>query len=181
MDSCGDADAVSHVSFFSVEDAFSIFEEEEQPEEGEADNRRRLSSPAALTILLAFTALVSVCAHYMVESINSFAASTNISKTFIGLILSPIIGNAAEHATAVVVALKNKMELAIGVAIGSCLQIAIFVTPALVLLVWAINRPMDLQFAPFEVATFFLSVFVMTLIVQDGKSNYLEGALCLGM
>jgi Ca2+:H+ antiporter len=167
--------------FFQLKTHCSLFDEERQPEEGETDDERKLSSPAALGTLLAVTAFVSVCAHYMVKSIDSFVVSTNISKTFVGLILIPIIGNAAEHATAVVVALKNKMELAIGVAIGSCLQIALFVTPALVLLGWATDRPMDLQFAPFEVAIFFLSVFVVTLIVQDGKSNYLEGVLCLGM
>jgi Ca2+:H+ antiporter len=89
----------------------------------------------------------------------------------------PIVGNAAEHVTAIVVALKDKMDLAMGVAIGSSMQIALLVTPFLVILGWIINQPMTLHFEIFETVIFFLSVLVVTYVVQDGKSNYLEGAM----
>lgn len=166
---------------FQLRTHSNLFDEEEQIESEDNGESSKLSVTTAGVILFVVTGLVSVCAHYMIDSINVFVEKTNLSKTFVGLILIPIIGNAAEHATAVIVAWRNNMALAIGVAIGSCLQIALFVTPALVLLGWAMGSPMSLNFEPFETMSFFLSAFVVTLLLQDGKSNYLEGALCLGM
>jgi len=127
------------------------------------------------------TVMVAVCAEYLVGSIDEIVASSGISKTFIGLILIPIVGNAAEHVTAVVVAMKNKMDLAIGVAIGSSMQIALLVTPFLVILGWIIGQPMSLYFQTFETVVFFVSVLITNYLIQDGKSNYLEGAMLLGI
>ena len=94
------------------------------------------------------------------------------------MILIPIVGNAAEHVTACVVAVRNKMDLAMSVAIGSSIQIALLVTPFLVILGWAaLDQPMSLHFETFETVAFALSVLVVTYTVQDGKSNYLEGAM----
>ena len=135
--------------------------------------------PACIALVLV-TILVAVCAEYLVDSIDSIVEESGISKTFIGLILLPIVGNAAEHVTACVVAWKDKMDLAIGVAIGSSLQIALFVTPFLVILGWIIGQPMTLNFQGFETVVFFLSVLVVNYLIQDGKSNYLEGCMCLG-
>ncbi|RPB11884.1 calcium/proton exchanger [Morchella conica CCBAS932] len=132
-------------------------------------------------VLVAVTLAVAVCAEYLVGSIDSVVGSSGISKTFIGLILIPIVGNAAEHVTAVVVAMKNKMDLAIGVAIGSSMQIALLVTPALVILGWIIGQPMSLYFQTFETVVFFMSVLITNYLIQDGKSNYLEGAMLLGI
>ncbi|KAL2368753.1 hypothetical protein RJ035_007254 [Blastomyces gilchristii] len=147
----------------------------------EEEEERILNPWAAGIVLLIVTIAVSICAEFLVGSIDSIVEATHISKTFIGLILIPIVGNAAEHVTAIVVAYKNKMDLAIGVAIGSSLQIALFVTPFLVILGWIMGRDMTLHFHSFETVTFFLSQLVVTLLIQDGKSNYLEGGLCLGM
>ncbi len=126
------------------------------------------------------TVVVAVCAEFLVDSIDYIVQNSRLSNTFIGLILIPIVGNAAEHVTAVVVAYKNKMDLAIGVAIGSSMQIALFVTPFMVILGWIIGQPMTLHFQTFETVVFFLSVLVVNYLIQDGKSNYLEGAMCLG-
>ncbi|KKZ63587.1 calcium/proton exchanger [[Emmonsia] crescens] len=150
--------------------------------EDEEEEEERILNPWAAGIALCIvTIAVSICADSLVGSIDSIVEATHISKTFIGLILIPIVGNAAEHVTAIVVAYKNKMDLAIGVAIGSSLQIALFVTPFLVILGWIMGRDMTLHFHLFETVTFFLSQLVVTLLIQDGKSNYLEGGLCLGM
>jgi Ca2+:H+ antiporter len=92
------------------------------------------------------TLLVAVCAEYLVGSIDDLVETAGISKNFIGLILIPIVGNAAEHVTAVVVAIRNKMDLAMGVAIGSSIQIALGVTPFLVIVGWVIGRDMSLHF-----------------------------------
>lgn len=132
---------------------------------------------AAAGVLVVTTVMVAICAEYLVDSIDSLVETAHISKTFIGLILLPIVGNAAEHVTAVVVAVKDKMDLAMGVAIGSSMQIALLVTPFLVILGWIIDVPMTLHFETFETVVFFLSVLVVTYVIQDGKSNYLEGAM----
>ena len=132
--------------------------------------------PAA-GVLIVVTIAVAICAEYLVDSIDSLVETAHISKTFVGLILLPIVGNAAEHVTAVVVAVKDKMDLAMGVALGSSLQIALLVTPFLVILGWIIDRDMTLHFETFETVVFFLSVLVVTYVIQDGKSNYLEGAM----
>ncbi|KAI1422490.1 calcium/proton exchanger [Xylaria sp. FL1777] len=136
---------------------------------------------SAAGVLVLTTVLVSICADYLVESIDSLVERGGISRSFIGLILIPIVGNAAEHVTAVVVAIKNKMDLAMGVAIGSSIQIALFVTPFLVVLGWIMNRDMDLHFETFETVAFGLSVLVVIYTVQDGKSNYLEGAMLMSL
>ena len=135
--------------------------------------------PAGIALVI-ITVAVALCAEYLVDSIDAIVERTGISKTFVGLILLPIVGNAAEHVTAVVVSWKNKMDLALGVAIGSSMQIALFVTPFLVMLGWMIDREMTLQFKGFETVVFFLSVLVVNYLIQDGCSNYLEGAMCLG-
>jgi Ca2+:H+ antiporter len=147
----------------------------------EDDKEDAILSPwAAAIVLVLITICVAVCAEFLVDSIEDVVKEINISKTFIGLILLPIVGNAAEHVTAVVVSVKNKMDLAIGVAVGSSMQIALLVTPFLVILGWIIGQPMTLYFQPFITVVFFLSVLVVNYLIQDGQSNYLEGAMLIG-
>jgi len=95
------------------------------------------------------------------------------------VIVLPIIGNAAEHATAVTVAMKDKMELAVSVAVGSSLQIALFVAPVLVLAGWLLGKPMDLNFDPLELLAVAVAVLITNSISSDGRSNWLEGTLLL--
>jgi Ca2+:H+ antiporter len=166
---------------FQLKTHSKLFDAEaECGEDGEPKEAEILGPWAAGTCLVLVTILVAVCAEYLVGSIDAIVASSGISKTFIGLILLPIVGNAAEHVTAVVVAYKDKMDLAIGVAIGSSMQIALFVTPFLVILGWILGQPMTLHFQGFETVVFFLSVLVVNYLIQDGKSNYLEGCMCIG-
>lgn len=140
-----------------------------------------LSINSSLSFLLGSTILVSVCADYLVGTIDNVVVSTGLSKTFIGLIIIPIVGNAAEHVTSVMVALKDKMDLAIGVAVGSSLQIALFVTPFMVLVGWFIDVPMTLNFSTFETVTLFVAVFLSNYLILDGESNWLEGVMSLAM
>jgi len=163
---------------FQLKTHSHLFDEENTGEHAEAE---LLTPWSAGVLLVIITIAVAICAEYLVDSIDSIVETAHISKTFIGLILIPIVGNAAEHVTAVVVAYKDKMDLAIGVAIGSSLQIALFVTPFLVVLGWIMDRSMTLHFETFETVAFFLAALVVTLLIQDGKSNYLEGVLCIGM
>ncbi len=175
--------------FFQLYSHASLFDEEQNQEQGgdsdgNDDGGRKegdtLSPIAAGVALVLITVCVAICAEYLVDSIDSIVARFKISKTFVGLILLPIVGNAAEHVTAVVVSWKNKMNLALGVAIGSSMQIALFITPSLVILGWAIGQPMTLKFEVFETVVFFVSVTVVNYLIQDGKSNYLEGCMCIG-
>lgn len=167
--------------FFQLKTHAQLFDAEAQQDGGDGENEPEILGPVAAGICLVLvTLLVAVCAEYLVDSIDSIVQTSGISKTFIGLILLPIVGNAAEHVTACVVAYKDKMDLAIGVAIGSSMQIALFVTPFLVILGWIMGREMTLHFQGFETVVFFLSVLVVNYLIQDGKSNYLEGCMCLG-
>ncbi|KAJ9133305.1 Vacuolar calcium ion transporter [Pleurostoma richardsiae] len=144
----------------------------------EEDDEPEISRTTAVLLLLTSTALVALCAEFMVDSINEVVeGGSGLSEAFIGLILLPIVGNAAEHVTAVTVAMKNKMDLAIGVAVGSSIQIAIFVTPLVVILGWIMGKDMSLYFTLFETVSLFVSAFIVNFLVLDGRSNYLEGAL----
>lgn len=144
------------------------------------EDEATLSSVSSIVVLFIVTVIVSICADYLVGSIDDIVETSGLSKTFIGLIVIPIVGNAAEHVTAVVVAIKDKMDLAIGVAVGSSLQIALFVTPFMVLVGWIIDVPMSLYFSTFETAVLFISVLIANYLILDGESNWLEGAMLLG-
>lgn len=151
-------------------------EEDEHPE-------AEISRTTAILLLLISTGLVALCAEFMVDSINGVVGTNEdgkrppVSEAFIGLIVLPIVGNAAEHVTAVTVAMKNKMDLALGVALGSSIQIAIFITPLVVIIGWIMNKEMTLYFTLFETVSMFVSAFIVNFLVLDGRSNYLEGAL----
>jgi Ca2+:H+ antiporter len=138
-----------------------------------------MSRTTAVVMLIISTVLVALCAEFLVDAIPQMTAQSSVSQAFIGLIILPIVGNAAEHVTAVTVAMKNKMDLAIGVAVGSSIQIALFVTPVVVLLGWMIGRSMTLYFTLFETISLFVTAFVVNFLVLDGKSNYLEGTLLI--
>ncbi|TVY75960.1 Vacuolar calcium ion transporter [Lachnellula suecica] len=167
---------------FQLRTHATLFDAEQAAEDDDSEAEEAQMSPwAAAGVLVVVTLMVAICAEYLVDSIESVVETAHISKTFIGLILLPIVGNAAEHVTAVVVALKDKMDLAMGVAIGSSMQIALLVTPFLVILGWIMDIDMTLHFETFETVVFFLSVLVVTYVIQDGKSNYLEGAMLLGL
>ncbi|KAL8909087.1 MAG: hypothetical protein Q9207_000421 [Kuettlingeria erythrocarpa] len=147
------------------------------PEKIDVASEPPLSKTASVLLLLGSTALVALCAEFMVDSIDHLVVKTPLSEAFVGLIILPMVGNAAEHVTAVTVAAKNKMDLAIGVAIGSSIQIATFITPIVVVVGWILGRDMPLYFTLFETATLFVATFVVNFLVLDGRSNYLEGAL----
>ncbi|EXJ64122.1 hypothetical protein A1O7_00458 [Cladophialophora yegresii CBS 114405] len=145
--------------------------------QSEEENAPPMSQTASIVLLLVSTGLVALCAEFLVGSIDSLVENSPLSEAFIGLIILPIVGNAAEHVTAVTVAAKNKLDLALGVALGSSIQIALFVTPFVVILGWIMDKDMSLYFSLFETGSLFVSTFIVNFLVLDGRSNYLEGAL----
>ncbi|MBW4505883.1 MAG: calcium/proton exchanger [Scytonematopsis contorta HA4267-MV1] len=130
-------------------------------------------------ILLVCTLCVAYESELLVETLEVATAKLGLTALFTGVILVPIIGNAAEHATAITVAMKDKMDLSLSVAVGSSMQIALFVAPVLVITGWFWGKPMDLDFNPFELVAVAVSVFIANSISSDGKSNWLEGTLLL--
>jgi Ca2+:H+ antiporter len=136
----------------------------------------------ALVVLLAATAAIAWVSEILVGSVEAAAESFGMTRIFLGVIVVAVVGNAAEHSTAVMMAMKNRMELSLGIAIGSSLQIALFVAPVLVIVSHFIGpRPMDLVFSPAEVLAVFVSVLICSQIASDGESNWLEGALLLAV
>ncbi|KAF2083195.1 calcium/proton exchanger [Saccharata proteae CBS 121410] len=140
-----------------------------------------LTKIGALVALAGSTVLVAFCSEFMVDNIQSVAGEgKGLSTTFLGLILLPIVGNAAEHATAVTVAIKDKMDLAIGVAVGSSMQIALLVLPFVVIVGWGMGTDeMNLSFDGFQIAVLFVSVLLVNYLIGDGKSHWLEGVLLM--
>jgi Ca2+:H+ antiporter len=155
---------------------------EEEGEEEEEQETPALTLWFAIGVLIASTVLVALCAECLVDSIDHLVTSAGISRVFVGLILLPIVGNAAEHATAVTVAIKDKMDLTIGVAVGSSMQIALLVIPLMVILGWILGiEGMNLYFDGFQISILFISVLLVNYLIADGKSNYLEGILLMAL
>lgn len=133
----------------------------------------------ALAVLVGATVCVAVLAEIMVGSVQEASKAIGLTELFVGVIVVAIVGNAAEHSTAVLVALRNRMDLSISIAIGSSIQIALFVAPALVWISYCMGVPMDLVFTVPEIVAMALAVTITAQIAGDGESNWLEGVLLL--
>ncbi|MDF2512315.1 MAG: cax [Herbinix sp.] len=132
------------------------------------------SLPVSITILAVATVLIAIESELLVQSIEPMTETAGISKMFVGIILIPIVGNAAEHTTAVIMALKNKLDISLEIAVGSSLQIALFVVPFSVLISLFFS-PMSIIFKPVELFLFAASVFIANQIVKAGRTNWMEG------
>jgi Ca2+:H+ antiporter len=153
----------------------------DKKDEQEAIGTHGWSKSRSIGTLLAATALVAVMSEFLVGAVEEASKELGLTEVFVGVIVVAIIGNAAEHSTAVLVSLKNKMDLALNIAIGSSMQVALFVAPVLVLASYLFGRPMNLLFTPLEVVAVGVSVAIVTLIAQDGESNWMEGVLLLAV
>ncbi|HWT76076.1 MAG TPA: calcium/proton exchanger [Mobilitalea sp.] len=132
------------------------------------------SLPFSITVLAVATVLIAVESELLVKSIEPMTKAAGISEMFVGIILIPIVGNAAEHTTAIIMALKNKMDISIEIAVGSSLQVALFVVPASVLISLMFS-PMSIVFKPIELFLFGASVLIANQVVKAGKTNWMEG------
>jgi Ca2+:H+ antiporter len=135
----------------------------------------------SVIVLAVATVLVALLSEILVQGVEKVACEMHINKIFIGVILVAIIGNAAEHSTAVFMALRNKMDLSICVALGSGSQIALFVAPLLVFISFFLGKPMTLFFSEFEVMAVAVSVLILGYVTNDGECNWLEGAQLLAV
>jgi Ca2+:H+ antiporter len=135
------------------------------------------SSKKAMIILLAAAVAIGVVAEVLVSATEEAVKVLGLSEFFVGLILVPIIGNAAENSSAILMAMRNRMDLGISIAIGSSIQVALLIAPLLVVLGMLFHQPMDLAFTTMEVASIALAVLVTSSVIRDAETNWLEGAL----
>lgn len=148
-----------------------------------AEHQTQWSRRRSLAVLIGATIGVAFMSEFLVGSVEQAATDLGMNEVFVGVIVVAVIGNAAEHSTAVLVALKNKMDLAVTIAIGSSLQIALFVAPALVFasLVLHPGEPLDLHFTPMELVAVVASIGVLALVSQDGETHWMEGVMLLAL
>lgn len=155
-------------SFFTHKDLYATTTEEEGHES-------KWSLKKSIAILIIATVIIAIESEFLVGGIEDITSKLGLSEFFVGIILIPIIGNAAEHSTAITMALKNKMDVAIEIALGSSLQIILFVAPVLIFLS-LLFTPMSIIFNPFELVALIASVIIANKVASDGQSNWLEGA-----
>jgi Ca2+:H+ antiporter len=133
----------------------------------------------ALGVLIGSTVLVGLVAETLVGAVGGVTATLGLTEIFMGVVIIAIIGNAAEHSAAIQMAWKNKMDLSVGIATISSVQIAVFVTPVLVLASMAMGKPLTLAFEVFELVAIILSVAILAVLAKDGETNWYEGVLLL--
>ncbi|KAJ1428452.1 Sodium/calcium exchanger membrane region [Sesbania bispinosa] len=156
-----------------------VNEEGDTSENSDEEEEIELTQWEAIIWLAILTAWVSVLSGYLVDAIEGASESLNMSVAFISVILLPIVGNAAEHASAIMFAVKDKLDITIGVAVGSSTQISMFVIPFCVVVGWCMGKEMDLNFQLFETATLFITVLVVAFMMQEGTSNYFKGLMLI--
>lgn len=141
----------------------------------------RLSVPNSILLLVIATALISLESELLVDGISEATATLGLTEFFVGVVVVALVGNAAEHSTAVLVARRDKMDLAVTIAVGSSTQIALFVAPVLVFVSFFIGQPMSLVFNAFEIVGIAMSVVAISLVSLDGESNWFEGIQLLAV
>src|SRR5438132_9927616 len=133
------------------------------------------------SVLLGAALLVGLESELLVSALNPALQTLKISPIFVGLILIPIIGNAAEHASAVFFAIRNKVDVTLEIAVGSSTQVALFVAPVMVFISLVMGRPMDFVFTGFEIGAVFIATLIIAVISRDGHSNWLVGLQLIGV
>lgn len=159
--------------------SFTAKTHEGDPQAREAHAPSGWSTTHALIVLVVAVAFIALLSEFLVGAVEPVTASLGLSEFFLGVILIPLVGNAAEHFVAVQVAAKNKMDLALSIAVGSSLQIALFVAPLLVFISLAMGHPMPLEFTLYEILAVSAASLIAAFVSLDGKSNWLEGAMLL--
>lgn len=134
-----------------------------------------LSVPWAMALLCGSTIIVAILSEFMVDAIDGLIEQVHIPRSFLGVILLPIVGNACEHASAIRMAYNNKVATAIAIAVGSSTQIALLVMPFSIIYAWFVGQPLDLDMHSSGLMVIFMAVLIVFSIVMDGRSNWLEG------
>ncbi|HJU53500.1 MAG TPA: calcium/proton exchanger [Pyrinomonadaceae bacterium] len=171
---------VTHRELFGAGSEMSAGEELSRME-AEEGGHAPWSVRKSVGVLLGATAFVALISEFLVGAVESARGSLGLTEVFVGVIVVAIIGNAAEHSSAILMALRNKMDISIGIAVGSSLQIALFVAPLLVFASYLFGTPMNLEFTVPEVVAVVVSIIIVEQISSDGESNWLEGVQLLSV
>jgi len=148
-------------------------------EDKEAHIYREWSTSKASGVLVAATLLIAWLSEILVGAVEPVVEAVGVTEFFLGIIVIPLVGNVAEHLVGVQMAVKNRMELSLAISVGSSLQIALFVAPALVFISLLMGNPLTLVFNQFELISLVAAVLIAALVSLDGESNWLEGAQLL--
>ncbi|KAF8860899.1 calcium/proton exchanger [Acephala macrosclerotiorum] len=162
-------------------------QDREQDTQQDTEQDAQQDTPSINSLLTTSAALICsaagimFCSHFLLDSINATSEATHISRTFIATILIPIASNAPECATVVGTAQSGRIDFAVGVIVGSILQIALFVIPALVILGWVVHQPMTLNFETFQTIILFLAILLVNHLLQNGRYTYMHGLLLVAL
>ncbi|BBH04651.1 hypothetical protein PRUPE_6G057700 [Prunus persica] len=162
--------------FFQLKTHRQFFESQEGDED-EEEEKPVIGFWSAFSWLVGMTIIIALLSEYVVGTIEAASNSWGISVTFISIILLPIVGNAAEHAGSIIFALKNKLDISLGVALGSASQISMFVVPLSVIVAWIMGVQMDLDFNLLETGSLAFTIIITAFTLQDGTSHYLKGVI----
>jgi Ca2+:H+ antiporter len=171
-----DGVAIVLIVIYALYLLYSLFQTSPGEEAQEHHEVASMRLPVAIGILAVSTVAIVFMSELLVGALEPTAEDWGLSELFVGVMLVPLVGNVAEHLVAVQVAVANKMDLSLGIAIGSGLQIALFVTPLLVFAGLLLGEPMTLVFNSFELTALVAAAVIAVLISVDGESNWLEGA-----
>ncbi|CAN1853697.1 Vacuolar cation/proton exchanger 3 [Linum perenne] len=164
----------THRQLFEADEVLFIESEGEQEEETPV-----IGFWSGVAWLVGMTIVIALLSEYVVATIEDASTTWGLSVTFISIILLPIVGNAAEHAGAIIFAFKDKLDISLGVALGSSCQISLFVVPLCVIVAWIAGIDMDLNFNTVETGSLAIAIIVTAFTLQDGTSNYLKGLILL--
>ncbi|PKA64027.1 Vacuolar cation/proton exchanger 2 [Apostasia shenzhenica] len=153
--------------------------EKENDDDSDEEDIPEITLWESVAWLAVLTAWVSILSGYLVDAIQGASEAMNMPVAFISVVLLPIVGNAAEHASAIMFAMKDKLDITLGVAIGSSTQISMFLIPFCVVIGWIMGKEMDLNFQLFETASLFITVLVVAFMLQEGTANYFKGLMLI--
>ncbi|CAI0425396.1 unnamed protein product [Linum tenue] len=156
-----------------------LFEADEEAGEGQEEETPVIGFWSGFVWLVGMTIVIALLSEYVVATIEDASNSWGLSVSFISIILLPIVGNAAEHAGAIIFAFKDKLDISLGVALGSSCQISMFVIPVCVIVAWIAGIDMDLNFNTVETGCLAVAIITTAFTLQDGTSNYLKGLILL--
>ncbi|MNW34143.1 putative cation exchanger YfkE [compost metagenome] len=168
-------------SMITHKDYLADVTETNNPKDSHEHEEPIWSKGRSILYLVIATVMVAFVSEWLVHTLDTFTAKYGLSELFVGAFVVAIVGNAAEHSAAIMLAMKNKIGAAVEIAVGSSLQIALFVAPVLVFVSHLFSRPMDIVFTVIELAAIGVSVFIAKSITQDGQTNWYEGLLLIAV
>jgi len=175
-------DVLHRVSRFPALDSSQLFDAQDQEDEYDdsvEEETAVIGFWSGFSWLVGMTLVIALLSEYVVATIENASETWGLSVSFISIILLPIVGNAAEHAGAIIFAFKNKLDISLGVALGSATQIGLFVVPLTIIVAWILGINMDLNFNLLETGSLALSIIITAFTLQDGTSHYMKGLVLL--